>query len=297
MSDIIRIYPIRTSKKKWKIPIYCYHKCGPICGLRFTFNVNLNNNIGVTTNLDYLKHGEKCNIKSKIERSFIRLSSFDLKNPCCCNGPLYDPNMKVINDTCFKITLSYPLNNDIQMAVHSPESNGFTLKQLIYTIKLLYAFIYCEEERTDREKVYSIVKLCELCGSKNYIDYTHPVSGCDTANEQCCICFMPYTHSKKGFKLDCNHVFHKDCIYQWFNNSITCPLCRYNIFDCEKCDGYGLVTIEYTGVVIPLSQRGIVQQRNRTYGRFGIHTCDFEDLILYNLVYDKEERQLYINVC
>jgi len=30
-------------------------------------------------------------------------------------------------------------------------------------------------------------------------------------------------------KLECNHKFHKKCLFEWFNKSLTCPLCRTRI--------------------------------------------------------------------
>ena len=27
-------------------------------------------------------------------------------------------------------------------------------------------------------------------------------------------------------KLECNHKFHKKCLFKWLNKSFTCPLCR-----------------------------------------------------------------------
>ena len=28
---ISRVYPIRTTRNKWKIPLFCYHKCSDEC--------------------------------------------------------------------------------------------------------------------------------------------------------------------------------------------------------------------------------------------------------------------------
>ena len=30
-------------------------------------------------------------------------------------------------------------------------------------------------------------------------------------------------------QLDCNHYFHKDCIFKWLNNTKSCPICRAKI--------------------------------------------------------------------
>ena len=31
---------------------------------------------------------------------------------------------------------------------------------------------------------------------------------------------------KKIFKLECSHLFHKNCILEWLKNKNTCPICR-----------------------------------------------------------------------
>lgn len=42
---------------------------------------------------------------------------------------------------------------------------------------------------------------------------------------ECSICLEKITQSTL-FKTDCNHAFHSDCIHQWMEQSVTCPLCR-----------------------------------------------------------------------
>lgn len=46
---------------------------------------------------------------------------------------------------------------------------------------------------------------------------------------ECPICLEQYTNNEL-FYLECNHKYHKNCIYDWINKNInsdiTCPLCR-----------------------------------------------------------------------
>ena len=43
----------------------------------------------------------------------------------------------------------------------------------------------------------------------------------------CNICMDEYKVDDVIVKLGCNHIFHKDCIYNWLcNERITCPVCR-----------------------------------------------------------------------
>ena len=47
-------------------------------------------------------------------------------------------------------------------------------------------------------------------------------------NDFCAIC-LSIINEKNKHKLDCNHVFHIDCIINWFRNSNgNCPCCWDN---------------------------------------------------------------------
>jgi hypothetical protein len=44
---------------------------------------------------------------------------------------------------------------------------------------------------------------------------------------ECNICMDEYNLEDVIVKLGCNHIFHKDCIYNWLcNERVTCPVCR-----------------------------------------------------------------------
>ena len=44
----------------------------------------------------------------------------------------------------------------------------------------------------------------------------------------CSICFDEIKEEDKK-KINCNHVFHKDCLSPWLVNENTCPLCRQTV--------------------------------------------------------------------
>jgi hypothetical protein len=67
--------------------------------------------------------------------------------------------------------------------------------------------------------------------------------------EECSICLEDLNEYNKMIKLKCNHIFHKNCLYEWSKNSNKiiynekskiilmkgkCPLCNYNYI--EKLD-------------------------------------------------------------
>ena len=35
--------------------------------------------------------------------------------------------------------------------------------------------------------------------------------------------------SKKCYQLYCNHIFHKECIMEWLDTNMKCPLCNLSI--------------------------------------------------------------------
>ena len=44
--------------------------------------------------------------------------------------------------------------------------------------------------------------------------------------EECPICMDDFI-STKGIKLECNHIFHKECISKWLKGDHRCPVCRH----------------------------------------------------------------------
>lgn len=52
---------------------------------------------------------------------------------------------------------------------------------------------------------------------------------------ECNICMDEYKCDDVIVKLGCNHIFHKDCIYNWLcNERVTCPVCRKDTRDDLK---------------------------------------------------------------
>jgi hypothetical protein len=45
----------------------------------------------------------------------------------------------------------------------------------------------------------------------------------------CSICLDEFKNEDILKKLNCSHIFHKDCLVPWINNYKSCPLCRTDI--------------------------------------------------------------------
>lgn len=293
-----RVYPVRTTRDRWKIPLFCQHKCNENCNILF-LNEDEDDYV-VIENPNY-KNG-KCPKNNILEKTFISISNFNIDEPSGHFGPLYNSDVKVISDNSFKLLIYYPLSYVFEVIIQTPTLNGFTLKELIYSIKNLYEYIYSEEERTAIPQIYQLKKLCTTCGNQNLTKYINECNK-DKINEilqeNCCICYSNYediNDESKPVNLKCNHIFHNNCIKEWLKKSGTCPICRTNIFECNNCDGSGIIYYNFTGVVIPLEERGNILNRNQTYGIFGIHSHDLEDLIIQNLFYDNVKKQLYVDI-
>jgi len=290
-NNILRTYPTRTSRNKWEIKLLSQHKCDESCNIRFENDINFPEQILVTNNPEFIDN--KCEIYNKIEKTFIRFAYFNCNtSQLNDNEILYGGDIIVIPDKVFTLTVDFPLSYFFEIIVRT-NNNGFTLKQLISYIKTLYEYIYNEEERTSTPHIYNLKKFCASCGNKDFHKY---IENIDKNNGECSICFNNYEDDNNIGKLKCGHIFHNSCIKKWFVTSGTCPICRSNVFECENCDGNGIIYYQFTGTIIPIEQRGISSYRNQTNGIFGIYDHDIEDLILDKMVYDRKKKKLYINI-
>ena len=292
-NNIRRIYPIRTTRRKWDIKLYKYHNCTEYCNIVFTIDNEYPDQILIINNSKYING--RCERYNKVEDTIIRLTDFDSTNSTIgIYGKLYNSDTIVVPDNSFSIHLYYPLSNIFEIVVKSNINNGFTLKDIINNIKILYEYIYEEEENTSTPQVYNLKKICSNCTSKDFDKYLEDIDPPVTI--ECCICFNTYEQTDSVSKLKCSHIFHKNCIKTWLNKAGTCPICRSNVFECKTCDGSGIISYQYTGTVIPMNERGTNMNRNRTNGVFGIHSCDLEDLVLESLKYDRIKKRLDINI-
>jgi len=293
-SEITRIYPVRTTKEKWNIPLYSNHECSNCCSKIIIEDVD---GYRFENNPNYIEEEKKCSQYGKLTKTCIELNNFNSLNPRGVDGKLYEPDMVVLNDNDFFIFIQFPVRNATVVNVNIKQ-NGLTLKDLIVIIKLIYIHVYEEEERTSTINNYTIQKECKLCENTDVNTYIEDVKENIEKEDlnMCAICQIEYDDNEFKSKLKCNHLFHRQCILRWFNNTKNCPLCRYNIVKCVECDGTGIVKLNYTGSVIPQELRGYDTDRNETDGIFGIYSHDFEDLCIKKMMYIKREKLLIMMV-
>lgn len=288
---MLRVYPLRPSRKKWNIKFFTEHNCYKNICVNYKETKDL-----VIIKKNRKKNSKFCNESNMIFQSSINLCLFDKNNPKTLDGELLNADEIVLPDCSFSISIYFPLSYVFEIFIHS--SNSFTTKDLIQTIKSLYSFIYEEEERTSTPQLFSLKKVCSNCNLQDidsHLEKSKNNNIVENDDDECCaICYSEL--NKDPVKLKCDHIFHSECIKEWVKSSATCPICRYNIFMCSNCNGQRIIYYFYTGSVIPIEQRGENRYRNISNGTFGIHSFDFEDLILDDMTYDNVNKKLFVNI-
>ena len=66
----------------------------------------------------------------------------------------------------------------------------------------------------------------------NNVNNNHKIKNNDCYNvnkyhiNNCVICFENFKVNEKIIKLNCFHIFHKECIENWLNKNNICPVCK-----------------------------------------------------------------------
>jgi hypothetical protein len=229
-----------------------------------------------------------------VTETTIVLDDFTLDNPQGRQGELFMPNLIVISDLNFTIIIDFPVRRGINVKINT--KNPLTLRQLLYTIQRIYLHIYETEEKTATPTEFRVHKQCDC----SFLDSSAKLLCLHSAEEKednCSICYTPL--SENTVLLNCKHVFHRNCMQQWIDTgrSNSCPLCRGNLHDCNRCNNTKIITNVEQHIVLPRHLRtDVFRDRNSTNGIFGIHTYDFEQLELYNMVYNSEQKILKLKI-
>jgi hypothetical protein len=294
-------YPLRFSRNYWKIPLVCSHRCTNLCSSIIKCDQYDDNiSISLESNKNY-KNG-RCENYNKLIPTFIHLKSFDISYPLGHFGKLYNPDSVVIPDLSFSIIIKFPLTIWAKIDINSDTHT--TLRDLLWLLKNFYECIYETEEKTASPTLFTINKPCIQCTnikleeSLTYIDYSEEYSGI------CSICYSPF--SDKITKLNCEHIYHKDCIANWIikGNGKNCPMCRKLLYSCNKCNNTKICSIQEEYVVLPYNLRQLTVRnnnqynlnRNATNGIYQINGVDFEKLIISDIYYSRIKKELQIYV-
>ena len=67
---------------------------------------------------------------------------------------------------------------------------------------------------------------------------TYPIQDMSAVDSTCVICMVNYDPEDLVTFLPCKHIFHTECIFTWFKDHRTCPLCKQNVGELLLSEGY-----------------------------------------------------------
>ena len=239
-----RIYPIRTSATQaWNIKLYSSHQCNESCQLAYVSEDYPGTSVlFIVDNPDYDHNEQKCSKHDTYHPSSIHLSKFKRDQPTTVDGELLFSQQIVIPESSIYLYLSFPFSHAKKIQINSESSIGFSLGELVETIREVYQWAYEKEEQTASDQHFSIQTLCQLCSSYSTGDQTKYYSIENSMNssnsddnsdnsddikdnkdkdnkdnkdnsEKCPICLEVLQNEKAVTK--CNHFYHSQCIQTW----------------------------------------------------------------------------------
>ena len=127
----------------------------------------------------------------------------------------------IISELIFIIMISLYLfceDNECQLWFH-------VYRQIFNTINIFLLYCMFKESIVRRRDVQLRVYI-EIPSPELTISYETVELQIDW---ECCICLEGVDEGQEIFQLTCGHMIHETCAMQWFNESLTCPMCRTNI--------------------------------------------------------------------
>ena len=124
--------------------------------------------------------------------------------------------------------MEHNLNNNSTNTVNQIYNGGLMFGLLLFDLCLI---IRCVIYRSNYE--YGIHRQIEAINNEIYnYNYNTVKILNEIDNEDCSICLEKLydeENNKEIISLDCNHLFHKECVDPWITRNRNCPLCKRNI--------------------------------------------------------------------
>ena len=288
--------PIRLNRPYWYVPILCLHRCDEHqCAVTQDF-VDDGNEIIINLRINENYENGRCEKYDTLTKSHVNISEYDPAFPTTSHGVLYNPDMTIIPMIDqFALWLSFPFLEPFEITVRDYDSQGLSLRHVLFLLQGIYKNLYEEEEKTSTPQIFSVDLTCLECTNlnSNKVFSTEEVLD-EVVLENCSICHNQCIDKVKTGMLHCGHFFHKECIQQWISRGKgqTCPLCRASLLVCDCVRGVRRVDVEYTVLPRELSLQGC---RNTTDGLYKIYDYYYEELCIESLVYNNIQHTLYIN--
>ena len=61
----------------------------------------------------------------------------------------------------------------------------------------------------------------------SFIEFMRNKKNNEYTNNKCAVCTEEFEKNEKVSCLDCQHIFHSECLMPWLEIQNTCPNCRY----------------------------------------------------------------------
>ena len=92
---------------------------------------------------------------------------------------------------------------------------------------MLCAFTVPESTNTNFSHMHSCARHI-VCRLEALEEHTLSPGEID-AHEACTICLAEFVQTDKVLKLECDHMYHSECLLPWLSRQRSCPLCRHRI--------------------------------------------------------------------
>lgn len=89
---------------------------------------------------------------------------------------------------------------------------------------VLLCFIFYKVVQQYRQNYHS--ELTERLCNRRAIEKKNIIYEIGSSPRECSICLEEFIGNTQLIQLNCNHMYHPDCINNWFQRQSSCPLCR-----------------------------------------------------------------------
>ncbi|CAN7028365.1 hypothetical protein Bca4012_043261 [Brassica carinata] len=119
-----------------------------------------------------------------------------------------------------------------------------TLFKHVRSFFLRFSSSVVVEEDASASSVYS--RLANLADQLKFNRLLSYLYADNAAASDCIVCLSTLKTGEEVRKLDCRHVFHKQCLEGWIQHlNFNCPLCRSPLIAHGGCDSIPLVTASH----------------------------------------------------